>query len=193
MSDVLYSIFQERTRGGAAQTLVQSASPKTGFHAFKALTEAMEGEETVDRIRKEAEKLKAAATKDSNKPILEFRGDCEKYFKVADRVEVIEGRMALSEHKKIKHILHSIEDLEFKETMIRLKEAVDTMKITTSEEIFKLLSKTETFLATSPFADKSMEVLKGNRVLARRRNPKKGAHKTTNSRKSSCRRACTSQ
>ena len=113
MSDVLYSVFQERTLGGAAQTLVQSATPTTGFHAFKALTEAMEGEETVDRIRKEAEKLKSMAVKDVDKSILEFRGDCQKYFKVADRVEVIEGRAALAEHKRIKHILHSISDPEF--------------------------------------------------------------------------------
>jgi hypothetical protein len=93
-SDVLYSIFHEKTLGGVAATLVQSAAPKTGFHAFKSLTDAMEGEETVDRMRKQAEKLKAAATEDSNKSILEYRGDCQKYFQVADRVKLIEGRPA---------------------------------------------------------------------------------------------------
>jgi hypothetical protein len=150
-SDVLYSIFQKRTIGGAAATLVQSATPKTGFHAFKALMDAMEGEETVDRIRKEAQKYKAAAKKESGKSILEYRGDCQKYFKVADRVEVIEGRTALSEERKIKHILDSIQDLEYKETMLRLKAAVDDKKWTTSEEIFSQLSKTETYLATAVF------------------------------------------
>jgi hypothetical protein len=150
-STVLYNIFLERTYGGAAQTLVQSATPKTGFHAFKALTKAMEGKETVDRIREEAKKLEALAQKDSEKTILEFRGDCQKYFTVANRVKKFEGRTALSDNKKMKHILHSVTDSTFKETMIRLKEYVDQKTVTTTEELFSLLSKTETYLATSPF------------------------------------------
>jgi hypothetical protein len=153
-STVLYNIFLERTYGGAAQTLVQSATPKTGYHAFKALTDAMEGKETVDRIREEAKKLEELAQKDSEKTILEFRGDCQKYFTVADRVEKFEGRTALSDDKKMKHILHSVTDSTFKETMIRLKEKVDAKTVTTTEELFSLLSATETYLATSPF-DKS--------------------------------------
>jgi hypothetical protein len=150
VSDVLYSNFQERMLGGAAATLVQSATPKTGFHAFKALTDAMEGEETVDRIRKEAQKYKAAA-KEAGKSVLEYRGDCQKYFKVAARVEQLEGRTALSEQRKIKHILDSIQAIEYKETMLRLKEAVDDKTISTSEEIFSRLSKSETYLATATF------------------------------------------
>jgi hypothetical protein len=150
-STVLYNIFLERTYGGAAQTLVQSATTKTGFHAFKALTEAMEGKETVDRIREEAKKLEELAQKDSDKTILEFRGDCKKYFTIADRVEKFEGRTALSDDKKMKHILYSVTDMTFQETMIRLKEKVDAKTVTTTEELFSLLSATETYLATSPF------------------------------------------
>jgi hypothetical protein len=171
-SSVLYNIFLERTYGGIAQTLVQSASPKTGFHAFKALTEAMEGKETVDRIREEAKKLAALAIKDSEKTILEFRGDCQKYFTVADRVESFEGRTALTEEKKMKHILHSIVDREFKETMIRLKESVDQKKVTTSEEIFSLLRKQKHTWRRRPSRlpprPPLFAVLKGNRAPAQR-------------------------
>jgi hypothetical protein len=53
LSDVLYGVFETLCEGGAAETLVESASPKTGYHAFKVLQDAMEGDETVDRLSEE--------------------------------------------------------------------------------------------------------------------------------------------
>jgi hypothetical protein len=158
LSDVLYSVFEERTRGGAAQTLVESASLKTGYHAFKAIQDAMEGDETVDRIKKEAKKLKAVAKKDVDKSVLEFRGDCQKYFTVADRIEQIEGRTALTEEVKIKHILHSNLDPMWVETMLRIKDKVEDGRIKTSEDVFSALSKTKTYFATTSHDDDSKQV-----------------------------------
>jgi hypothetical protein len=152
-SEVLYNIFKEKTFGGAAHTLVESVTPKTGFHAFQALSEAMEGTEVSERLQAQADLLEATAKKDSSKSFLEFQGDMLKYLDVLDKVEALEKRPKVSEEKKIRTILKAITDGAYKETVLRLHGEIRKKNITTSQELFSELRKVETNVLTGDFDD----------------------------------------
>jgi hypothetical protein len=150
LSSILYNIFKEKTRGGSAQTLVDSLAndEKTGYHAFQALVQAMEGSEVADRLRKEADRLKKEAKKDSKTMVLEWQGNILKYFDVLDKIEALDKRRPISEEKKMGMLLDSVIDAEYRQSVIQLRREIKNKSLTLCKELFLEIRTVETHLET---------------------------------------------
>jgi hypothetical protein len=155
-SSVLYNVFKEKTLGGVAHTLVDSLgkNKKTGYHAFQALVQAMEGTETCERLKKHAEMLRDGAKKDSTTTFLEFQGNMQQYLAVLDKIEQLEGRTPLSEEKRIKLILKGVLDKDFQSTVLQLQRELQAGTLDSSEKVFSELRAVETHVETQDSEEK---------------------------------------